>query len=307
MLCLLSVVTAQIHGRHSGLGSDAVGGSKVPNASETSETSAICDVFYKQAMQLTPCQKSLTQCQEKLHECENPVTNVTDRRAGSFVSGLNKDLTIQCFVWYCSSFIFAGACVGFQLYRQWATFAHDTYGSDKHRWFMGKLIACLLSILSGQQRKERLELGRRFSVEEKAQSERLSELYGDVTPVDAQTKQWIISRRILFYQILFDLCGRVFLSNVVWSVQVHLFIDLDLIWNDIAVLILFSLHMYLFVQGLLCMILCDRQFVAKMPLFSKAFQQRKRHVSGDDYCFIFPPFLLLCLTSINLKEAIMTM
>merc|ERR1712091_566327 len=252
-----------------------------------------CGSWYIRSMELPGCQTNFSECAKRLQNCENPGTNVTDRRAGSFLnpvlnaSGLpavNKELTIRCFVLYALLFSFAGACVGFQLYREWATFAHDI---GKRRWFLGKLMACLLSILSGQQRKERLELGRHFSVEDKARSEQLISLYRDATHVDVKTKQWIISRRILRYQILFDLCGLVCLSNVLWSIQVSFFIDLDSIWNDIVVLGLIGLHMYLCVQGLLRVILCDRQFVAMMPT--------KLQYSREFYHFITVPMLMFCL------------
>ena len=99
----------------------------------------------------------------------------------------------------------------------------------------------------------------------------------------------------LFYQILFDLCGRVCLSNCLWSIHVYFFIDLDSIWNDIVVLILCCLLVYLLVQCLLCLFLRDRQFVAKMP--------EKFRPSGENYLSIILAILLFCLTS-NLMEAI---
>ena len=275
------------------------------NNGQTQSEKNIYEKWYQDSNTLVQCKANNTLLRDELYECRNPQSthsvNFTDLKAGSFVPWVKKDLTLSVVGIYTVCLVVLCAWMGFQLSCLWTAFAIPIM-NFRCSWKQKKALECFMSIFTSQQREERLELGRYFSVWFREESERYKKLFTSDTPQDKLRKDWSISREILRYQNLFDWCGRLFLSEFLWIILVYIFIDLDSIWNDIVVVCLIVLHMWLIVWGYLCIIRCDRQFVAMMP---KGFCP-----AGDDHCpmsDLFLPFLLLCLTSINLKEAIQAM
>ena len=260
-----------------------------------------CDRWYNDSNKLGQCLKTNALLQDELDECRDPQSthsvNFTDLKAGSFVPWVKKDLTLSVVGIYTVCLFVLCAWMGFQLGRLWTAFAIPIMNS-RCSWKQKKALECFMSIFTSQQREERLELGRYFSVWFREESERYKNLFTSDTPQDKLRKDWSISREILRYQNLFDWCGRLFLSEFLWIILVYIFIDLDSIWNDIVVVCLIVLHMWLIVWGYLCIIRCDRQFVAKMP--------ERFRPAGDGHCPMFDLFLstpLLCCALFYLREA----
>ena len=311
MLCLLSVVTAYrprsdnyVYNRTN---TETAGGFRSNKGwtndenGPTQSEKKICDKWYWDSTNLVQCKANNTRLQDELKECKDPPSthsvNFTDLKAGSFVPWVKKDLTLSVVGIYTVCLVVLCAWMRFQLSCLWTAFAIPIMNS-RCSWKQKKALECFMSIFTSQQREERLELERYFSDWFKTESERYKNLFTSGTPQDKLRKDWSISREILRYQNLFDWCGRLFLSEFLWIILVYIFIDLDSIWNDIVVVCLIVLHMWLIVWGYLCIIRCDRQFVAKMP--------ERFRPAGDGHCPMFDLFLstpLLCCALFYLREA----
>ena len=308
MLCLLSVVTAfrsqsDTYVVHNKSQKETAGGfqSNEGVTNDKNGTTELCYQWFQDSIEKEQCVVKNKHLQDELNECKDrPSThsvNFTDLKAGSFVPWVKKDLTLSVVGIYTVCLVLLCAWMGFQLSCLWTAFAIPIMNS-RCTWKRKKAWECFMSIFTSQQREERLELGMYFGVWSKTESERCKALFTSDTPQDSLRKDWTISRAILYHQNRFDWCGRLSLSEFLWIILVYIFIDLDSIWNDIAVVCLFVLHMWLFVWGYLCIIRCDRQFVAMMP---EGFRP-----AGDGHCPMFDLFLstpLLCCVLFYLREA----